>query len=230
MGAGSRLGDSDFCLVRRLQWELVSSALSGQLHRVSREGRDAGAEQIHIALRVCETLQWLNTALTFISVLFWEAFVLEQLLWWLPVECKPSSRHVLQRFAEQGCIPTSIPGRRPSRGGWSGCSTGWEELRWPDLVGEMQGKEPSVLWLLLSAFHWLHYVTLGKAINVSPCCLPAWGRGANAGPRVVLQSAAGEVGGLAVKPYLCTQVLPWGRRGHHQQPPASSAALCRSHR
>lgn len=59
----------------------------------------------------------------------------------------------------------------------------WEELRWPDLVGEMQGKEPSVLWLLLSAFQWLRYVTLGKAINVSPGCLPAWGRGANAGPR-----------------------------------------------
>lgn len=129
MGAGSRLGDSDFCLVRRLQLELVSSVLSGQLHRVSREGRDAGAEQIHLALRVCETLQWLNTALTFISVLFWEAFALEQLLWWLPVERKPSSRHVLRRFAEQGCIPASIPGRRPSWGGWSGCSTGWEELR-----------------------------------------------------------------------------------------------------
>lgn len=49
---------------------------------------DTRAEQTFIALRVCETsqtLQWLYTALAFIS-LFWEVFALEQLLQYLPVK------------------------------------------------------------------------------------------------------------------------------------------------
>lgn len=43
---------------------------------VNGEGRDRGAEQSFIALRVCEISQGLYTALTFVSSVFWEAFVL----------------------------------------------------------------------------------------------------------------------------------------------------------
>lgn len=78
-----------------------------------------GAEQTLIALRLCETLrtlQWLYAALACISLLFCEAFALDQLLQYLPV--KPLSPSALQ---------STLPGRRASpRGHTSGCGVGWE--------------------------------------------------------------------------------------------------------
>lgn len=69
-----------------------------------------GAEQILIALRVCKSLQWLYTALTFMP-LFWEVFALERLLWWLPVEHKPAPGVCFSALQSRAASP------RPSQGG-----------------------------------------------------------------------------------------------------------------
>lgn len=70
-------------------------------------------------------------------------------------------------------------------------------MRHSDPVGKIQGKEPGVPGLLLPGFQWLCYRMLGKAISVSPGCLPGWERGANSNPPAAMRSAVGAVGETA---------------------------------